>query len=100
MNPKEIAIAAEELFGDDVMKKTVCMRSVPSSVAKEEFMKKARFIDFEEKKSTPWDDDIYWLCQSPFDDKWYLFAQFHGSPGYPSTPASITDERPEVFDAK
>ncbi len=54
-------------------------------------------ISFEYRASTFSDDDVYFMTQSPFNDKWYVFASGMGF-GWPSKPAYIFENRPEWFD--
>lgn len=55
-------------------------------------------ICFEHKVSTPTDDDEYWLAQSPFNHKFYVFASCAFGGGWPTSPVYVLDERPAWFD--
>jgi hypothetical protein len=86
------------LPGDCGMKASVCELSAPGDIAEEELIKGADRISFEFKASTPSDDDVYWLTQSPFNGRWYTFASSFCSGGYPSSPVYDDAERPARFD--
>lgn len=87
------------LPGDWGMVLDVCESSAPDDVTEEELVSKAKQIGFEFKASMPWDDDVYWLTQSPFNGRWYTFAQsFCSGGGYPSRHVYDDAERPARFD--
>ena len=55
-------------------------------------------VRFEHRASTPSDDDEYWLAQSPFDQRFYLFASCAQGGGWPTSPVDLRDVRPAWFD--
>jgi hypothetical protein len=67
------------------------------SIGEDELHTKISRIRLEHRASTPYDDDEYWLAQSPFDGKWYLFASLPCA-GWPTSPVRVYDERPEFID--
>ena len=69
----------------------------PGNVTRSELIEGIREITFHRRASTYYDDDTYWLAQSPFDKRWYLFVSGMGSP-MPSKVSSIESERPRWFD--
>lgn len=59
---------------------------------------KLQQIRFEHRRSTPWDDDKYWMAQSPFDGRYYVFALLNIVSGPPGPPVYVLDRRPAWFD--
>lgn len=59
---------------------------------------KLRQINFECRQSKPWDDDDYWMAQSPFDGRHYIFALLNIVSGPPGPPVYVLDQRPAWFD--
>lgn len=80
------------------MAETVIPDDAISKLTVREIIEKIQLITFDHKASTPSDDDEYWLCQSPFDGKWYLFASLAMGGGWPEEPVSVTVDRPSSFD--
>lgn len=86
------------LPGEKGLVATICELSAPADILEEELVSKAMKMGFSFKPSTPSDDDVYWLEQSPFDGKWYTFASLFCSGGFPISPVYIDDEYPNRFD--
>lgn len=92
-----------ELFGhvfeaDRDLIVSVCQRSISSDMSEDEIREKIKKINVEFKASTPYDDDCYWMIRSPFNNKYYIFAQSPYCSGAPSEPVFIKPERPDWFD--
>lgn len=73
-------------------------RSDLAKTAPSELRSRLSRIRFEHKASTPSDDDEYWLAQSPFDKRFYLFASCALGGGWPTSPVNVLDARPAWFD--
>jgi hypothetical protein len=55
-------------------------------------------VVWQHQPSSPWDDDEYWMTQSPFDGKYYVFASHAMGGGWPTEPDFIEKDRPPWFD--
>ena len=71
-------------------------RAELSGIPGHEVSEKIAGISFEQKPSTPYDDDTYWAAESPFDGQWYLFATGIGG-DMPTEPVQVVPHRPHVM---
>jgi len=76
---------------------SMCLDDSVNELSSQELGDKINSISFEHKASTPTDDDEYWMAQSPFNGKYYIFASCAQGGGYPSCPSYILDEPPGWF---
>lgn len=76
----------------------LCSLAKLAKTEPDELREKLSQIRFEHKPSTPADDDEYWLAQSPFDKRFYVFASCAFGGNWPASPAYVFDERPAWFD--
>lgn len=70
----------------------ICQLSAPETVTPDELRAAASSIAIMFRSTRAWDDDCYWCGRSPFDHKWYVFAQDFG------TPAFVEDQYPSMMD--
>jgi hypothetical protein len=73
----------------------ICKLSAPANVTEEELVNAARTIKPHFRATTNYDDDVYWMGKSPFNEKWYIFASFGG---VPELPAYICKHFPVEFE--
>jgi hypothetical protein len=70
----------------------ICQLTAPETVTPDELRAAASAIVITFRSTRAWDDDCYWCGRSPFDHKWYVFAQDFG------TPAFVEDAYPSMMD--
>lgn len=101
MDATEVRRILEErwpgLPGEKRMVVSICELSAPATISAEMLIRIAEGITLTHQASTPEDDDAHYLAQSPFDGKWYTFAVGIYTGGFPDSPSSVDDERPEGF---
>jgi hypothetical protein len=68
-----------------------------ASMPREVLGQKIASVSFDHRATTPYDDDEYWMAQSPFNGMWYVFASMPGA-GWPTKPVYVLDGRPAWFD--
>jgi hypothetical protein len=71
----------------------ICRLSAPTDITKETLILGATTITFSHKPPTPYRSDEYWLAQSPFNDRWYLFAAI-AEEDFPTVPTGVFDTPP------
>ncbi len=70
----------------------ICELTAPEAVTADELRAAASSIVITFRSTRAWDDDCYWCGRSPFDHKWYVFAQDFG------TPAFVEGQYPAMMD--
>lgn len=53
----------------------ICELTAPADITPDVLLAAARGIVITFRSTRSWDDDCYWCGQSPFNHKWYVFAQ-------------------------
>jgi hypothetical protein len=76
----------------------VSQLSAPENIVKHELEKAAWDMKVEFKSSTDISEDMYYLVQSPFDGKYYLFAAMVAFGSCNHGPRKVYDKRPLWFD--
>jgi hypothetical protein len=92
-----IGESSRETAGLHIAISSMIPEEMLASISLDTLRAKISRIRLEHRASTPYDDDEYWLAQSPFDGKWYLFASLPCA-GWPTSPVEVSGERPEFFD--
>ncbi|QQS60827.1 MAG: hypothetical protein IPN70_02960 [Candidatus Moraniibacteriota bacterium] len=77
---------------------SICQLSAPEDITEEDLIRGAESIEFSYRPYNTYDDDCYWLAQSPFNKKWYLFVACFVCSYLPSRPAYEEEEYPMWFD--
>lgn len=70
----------------------ICELTAPEGITPEALREAAAKIFIRFRSTRSWDDDCYWCGQSPFNGKWYVFAQDFGRPAF------ISDQYPTMMD--
>lgn len=70
----------------------ICQLTAPETITETELYEAAARIVITFRSTRAWDDDCYWCGRSPFDHKWYVFAQDFG------TPHIVADSYPTFMD--
>ncbi len=79
-------------MGDHRAVTRICQLTAPATVTPDELRAAASAIEISFRPTRPWDDDCYWCGRSPFDHKWYVFAQDFGAPTF------VEDQYPSMMD--